>query len=565
VSGLLARLFGVQPGAYRVLVGAFWQMSLRSPTSLIMQRNKKGGSSLWKAWLLYFFFGALVSVVAFSGVSRPLFATIVCGSALFLIGMAVMADFAVFVMAPGDDEVLFHRPIRSATYLAARLTVAGLHVSILAALYGFVPALTSLYYGQLLYPPLLLLALVATALFALLLAFGVYRLGLRWLGGRRLRHVMTYLPALFSILTFLVPQLLIGQMRGAAAAEVEPYLTVLPPAWFASIPEVLLGASGGEILLRAALGLLVLPVGYWILISAMGRGFLSDLLLQLNAQGESTTTQRPSRLLARERRPSTAPETRAGYLLYVGAMRSADSRTRTAPILLMPIAFLLLSVFRPAGAGIGTTFALYMLAAGAGTLVGMTVFHEAHAAAWFYGAVPIRRYGRFFLGVVQGLMFRHILPAFLLIVLVSLALNPSWLTLAGALHALAGGCLSIPFLASFQRTVPFSRAFQPSEQTAQMGLYFVSMMIVAVVGGAHALIAHFAPAAFFLTIPLFGLIFLVWMRAVVADLDAHPPEPVAAPALQRAQVKKRVSTGAPATGGQRSGFGSARRRGRRRG
>ncbi len=526
----LLRLFGIQPGSYRVLVRAFWRMSMRQPTSLVAQQVGKTEGAMWKAWLLYGFFGLVVAFLALLGVPRPIFAAIVASSATFLIGMAVVADFAVLVMAPGDDEILFHRPIRSETYLAARLTVAGLHVAILACFYGLFPAIFSLKWGNVLYPPLLLLALAATALFAMLLAFAVYRAGLRLLGGPRLEGLLTYLPALFSIMTFLLPQALIGSLRGDEATRLEPLLNYLPPAWFTAVPEVLLGARDPNTLLRAALGVLVLPLGYWFLIAAMGRGFLQDLLALTSGRGTSTS----ARAFGRSRLPGAllAPrdsEAAAGYLLYVGALRSRGARARAAPILLMPIAFLLLGLLRGAEDRFGGILAIYLLGTGAGTLVAMAVWHENHQAAWFYGATPLQSYGRFLGGVIRALLERQVLPVFLLLFVIVLWRSPTPTTFGGALHAFAGGCLSLPLLTRFQKYPPFSREFQQSEQTAQMGIYLLSMSLVAVVGAVHFAVATYIPWAFAVTVPLLLAIDVGWLRRVLEAFDRNPPVPIGGP------------------------------------
>lgn len=528
----LLRLFGIQPQSYRVLVRTFWRMSMRQPMGLTAQNVGKSEGAAWKGWLLYVFFGLMVSTLALTGLPRPIYGTIVAMGALVLIGMSVVSDFAVFVMSPGDDEILFHRPIRSQTYLGARLTVAGMHVSILALCFGLLPALTSLVrYGPL-YAPLLLLTLVATALFALLIGFGVYRTGLKWFGSQRLEAALTYLPALFSILLFVLPQLMIGSLRGDATARVEPVLDFLPPAWFAAVPEALLGNHAPRMLLRATLGLALLPLGYWILIAAMGRGFLRDLQGMIASRGVGRASDRADGSAVRgSGRAERHPEWAAGYLLCLGAMRSRDSRTRAAPILLMPVAFLLLGIFRTRMSAFGGTTAIYMLGAGSGTLLLMTAFHEHFRAAWFYGSVPIAHYGRFLSGVVSAVLLRYVLPVFLLVCFVALLHDPSWLTLAGCVHGILGGLLSIPFLLGHLKHPPFSAEFQQSEQTAQMGIYFLSMMLVGIAGGVHVLVAMFAPWAFLLTIPTLLWLNLTWLRSVLRRYDAKPPAPVRAAGL----------------------------------
>ena len=515
---------GIQPGAYRELVRTFWQLSVRMPTSLLSQQVGKTEGALWKSWLIYAGFGLMVSIVAFRDPPREVYGAMVAGSAMFLIGLAVMADFAVFVMAPGDDEILFHQPVRSQTYLAARLTVAGMHVGLLALFYGLVPALVSLRWGEPLYGLLLPISLVAAAWFCLLLAFGIYRVAQSLLGGARLEALLTYLPAFFAVLTFLVPQALLGLMGRGGDADWTGTLDLLPPAWFSAWPEVALGNRDPHVLLRAGLGVLALPIGLWLLIAALGRGLLQDLLGAVANRGGSAARM-PTAPLA-HRLAATDPEAAAGYLLYRGAMRSRDSRTRTAPVLLMPIALVLMSFLQHVGGPFMITTALYALGAGAGTLVITGAYHEDHEAAWFYGTVPMCRYGRFLAGFLRAMMLRHLLPIFLLITLVLLLRDPGWTTLAGAVQAFAGGCISIPFLTRFLRDPPFSRQFQHAEQLAQVGIYLASMVLVGLMGAVHALVALLAPWAFVVTIPLTAGLLWVWMQRVLRGFDACPPWPI---------------------------------------
>ena len=521
----ILRLFGVQPDAWRELVRTFWRLSLRAPTSMLAQHVGKTEGAIWKTWLIYAGFGLMVSLVGVAGPPREIFGALVAGSAMFLIGLAVVGDFAVFVMAPGDDEILFHQPINSQTYFAARLTVAGMHVSCLALAYGLVPALVSLRYGEPLFAPLFLLALVAASWFCLLVAFAIYRAGLYLLGGPRLDAVVTYVPALFSVLSFLVPQALLGGLRREQAAELSPVLDYLPPAWFSAWPEVVLGHGNPHLWLRAGLGVLVLPLGLWVLVAAMGRGLLEDLLQVLATRG-GVSNRKQDRVVPGQRFAARDPEFAAGYLLYTGAMRSRDSRTRAAPVLLMPVAMLLLGLLQSHSGPFLSIMAVYMLGAGAGTLVLTGAYHEDHPAAWFYGTVPMRRYGRFLAGFLRGMFVRHLLPIYVVLLAVLLIRDPSWVTLAGVLQAFAGGLISVPFLTTFLADPPVSRQFQHAEQLAQVGIYLGSMVLVGILGGIHAAVLFLAPWAFVITIPATILLVWGWTRAVLRRADRRPPWPI---------------------------------------
>jgi len=527
VSAALLRLFGVQPEAYRVLVRTFWRMSMRQSPALVGGANRDPDAAMAMGWLLYALFGLMVGTLVFLKLPREVFAAAVACSATFFVGITAIADFGVLVMAPGDDEVLFHHPLRPQTYLAARLTVASLHAALLAGVFGAFPALFSFRYGDPVYPVLFLLSLVAAAWFALLFAFLVYRSALRLLGGPRMERMLTFVPALFSILAYLVPQLLVGRLHEGAGERLLPLLDYLPPAWFTAIPELCLGPRDAGVVRRALLGIVVLPAGWWLLVAALGRGLLADLLAQLATRGGARGTR------GRRRRPVLGgaflprdPEAAAGYLLHAGALRSRDARTRSLPALLMPLAFVLIGLVRDRGGGLNALMAIYLLGVGMGTLLAVTVWHEHHAAAWIYGAVPVRRYGRFLAGVVRAIVVRNVLPLFLVCLAVALVQDPSPVTLAGGVHALLGGGLALPVVAGTLRSPPFSRRFEKSESLAQTGIFLGAMLLVAVPGVVHFLVAEHLPLLFAATIPLLAFVDLVWLRAVLARADRAPPPPI---------------------------------------
>ena len=137
--GFVARALGVDPVAHRLLHKTFWDLSRRGGSALIAKRGDVRKSSMTAVYFTYGGLGLLSGMGAFFGTPRDGVATQVCGTALVLLAIAIVADFASVVIAPGDDEVLFHLPISSRTYLAARITVAALHTLQMALAFGAGP------------------------------------------------------------------------------------------------------------------------------------------------------------------------------------------------------------------------------------------------------------------------------------------------------------------------------------------------------------------------------------------------------------------------------------------
>jgi hypothetical protein len=538
VTGALARVFGVDPRTFGVLHRAFWTLSRRASSGLVQGREpgkeKPVSAGLW-VYAVFGAFAAIVGVVATHGGPREAYGAIALGMTLVLVGLAVVADFAAVVVAPGDDEILFHLPLSSRTYLAARLSVAARHTALLSLAYAAAPALVgAVAWRNALYAPVLLAAAVWTGLFALLLSFLAYRVALRLLGGERMRTLLAYVPGVFSLAMAFLPQFLparVDRAGEAVSGTLDAYGWALPPAWFSATAEAALGAFDGGTLLRAALGLAVVPLGALVLVVALGRGFLDDLQRLVSAKdaGPSRAPAAPRPLppgrLARAVFRLRGAEERAGWLLYAGAMRSRASRARMFPMLVIPFVFVAMGLVREGGAAPMSAMGLYLAASAAGSLVAFLPYHEHKDGAWLLEAAPPGRYGRLYLGILSAMLARHALPPVLALAAIVSVLDPTPATIGGSLHAATGALLSTALVASMSRPeVPFSRGFQVGEQGSKTSIMFVNFALLGVLGGVHALVAVVFPWAFLATVPLVVWLSVLWLRSVADRLDAHPPQ-----------------------------------------
>lgn len=534
--GFVARALGVDPEAHRLLHRTFWDLSRRGGSALVARRQDTRPASMTAVYVTYGAFGLMTSASALFGLGGDAYATQVCSTALVLLAIAVVADFASVVVAPGDDEILFHLPISSRTYLAARATVAAAHTARMALAFGAAPTVVAAVVTRdPLYAGTLLAALVLTGWFALLLSFVLYRVALRLLGGERLRTTLAYLPGLISLLATLGPQLLLPRTvpsaQGAAATDVlGPWTLYAPPAWFSALPTLATGAASPLLVARAALGLLALPVGALLLLRALGGSFLSELIALVGAKDAGPVAARAA---ARPLPPGRAtrlllglgsPEAEAGYLLAVGASRSREVRARTFAFLLMPLAFAVLGLVRRTGSGFaGPLTGLFFVGASAGTLVAFLPYHEHRDAGWIHEALPFRRYGAYYLGVVAALLWRQLGPWLALILALALVHDPTPSGIGFAFHAATGSLLGVPLYLANEDDPPYSRAFVSGEQGGRIGLYLLNLLAVLALAASGWVLARFAPIGLAVSSPAFLATFVLWTRAIGRRLDAHPP------------------------------------------
>lgn len=539
IAGVL-EAFGVDPRTFGVLHKAFWALSRREASGLIQGRDATKAPGVGAGLWMYVLLGGLTSFAALSGGPRDLYGTGILGMTLVMTALAVVADFAAVVVAPGDDEILFHLPLSSRTYLAARLTVAARHAGLIAIAFAALPSIAGgLRWGNPLYAAGLLAAAVWTGWFALILGFLVYRIALATLGGERTRTLLAYVPGVLSLLFAFGPQFLSaarpsGLDREAVEAAFDRSAPWIPSAWFSAIVEACLGDFSPRMLSRAGIGAAAVPLGAWILVGALGRGFLADLqrLVSGKDEGRARATRRSTRpapsTLSQALFGGRSAEARAAWLLYRGAMRSRASRARIFPMLVMPVVLATLGALRagPWGAG-GTTMvflALYLVAASGLGLAAFLPYHENRDAAWLLEAAPLERYGTFYVGVLRAMLACHVLPLFVALSAFLIAIEPRPETVGAILLPASAGLLSTALAAwAWGDRVPFSRAFSPGEQGAGFAIGLMNVVLVGVVGGLHAVVSAFFPWAFLVTAPAIGGIALLWLRATAARLDRFPP------------------------------------------
>ncbi len=172
----------------------------------------------------------------------------------------------------------------------------------------------------------------------------------------------------------------------------------------------------------------------------------------------------------------------------------------------------------------GPLFGIYFLGASAGSLLSIVPFHEHREAGWLHAALPIRRYGDYYFGVVAALMFRLVGPWMVTILIVAIALDPTAVGIGLVLHAATGSLLAIPAYAMIEDDPPFSRMFVPGDQKGRVVVYLFNMLGLIVLATLGILLRRYEPMGLAATPVLFVIGFLVWMRAIRRRLNRHPPD-----------------------------------------
>jgi hypothetical protein len=436
--------------------------------------------------VIYGLFGLGAAVITVMNADVLLTGIVTLTYLAMLLMTALLVQHSAAIVSTTDYAVLAPLPVSSRTFFAVRLTNILFHTTLLTTLMAYPPiAAFTFAHGVSLRRGLAAAVAMYAFSFAVTCALvALYGTLLRLFGAARLQKALGYAQMLIGIAAYggvvLVLQFVGRRALAAATMPREPWLLLVPPAWFASYLEIATGVADGNAWARAALS-----IGFLVAMAALLRGPLGAEYAE--RLGQLASTAAPEASLTR-RRPAllfTRNEARAVAILVRAHFRH-DLRVRLGVLALVPLT--LLYMFMGARDGGGDPFT----AEGSrGDLIALAVLFfptivvqqfsssEAYRAAWIYFATPADR-----AGLIVSL--KNVIVGFFLLPYVAfLAIVFTW-RFGHAGHALVHaafmgliGHLALQTGALVEPRLPFAL---PPKKAANSAALFAWMLIVMVVG-----------------------------------------------------------------------------------
>jgi ABC-2 type transport system permease protein len=363
------------PATEKTLRRLFLMLFLRGFSSRGLQRQGAPKSVFKKLWVILVIY-ALIGLVALAFMHQPVFALSVYLHAMTFVflGMYVAASAGEILFNKNEGEILLHRPVTPRQLLWAKIAVL-VEVSLwLAGAFNAVGLVAGLATGNgsWLFPVVHALSMAMEALFCTACIVLVYQLCLRWFGRERMEGLMTTAQVLLSIAAVvsgqIVPRVMFRFREVATLGVKTWWICLLPPAWFAGIDDAMAGAGTGGAWILAGLAIVATTLAVWLafgkLAADYGTGLqvMSETVSPARKHGgqrrwiDSLVNKPPLSWWLRE------PVERAAFLLTSAYLvRDRDVKLRLypglAPMLIMPVIFLLQGRGRAGGGGGGFTFA----------------------------------------------------------------------------------------------------------------------------------------------------------------------------------------------------------------
>jgi hypothetical protein len=490
----MARCLVAARSPERTLRRLFLTLFLRGRSSRGLQKEttpKSVGSKLALTLVFYALFGLFA--LFFRG--QPVFALSVYlhGMTFVFLGMFIAASAGEVLFNKEEADILLHRPVTPSALLRAKVGVL-VEVSLWLAgafnLAGFVVGVGARDGGWS-FPFVHALSTCLEALFCTGCVVLTYQVCLRWFGRERLDGLMTTTQVFVAIAAMLAGQLM-PRMIGVSAGKmtlgaVSWWVCLLPPAWFAGLNDAIMGSGAGRSWALAACGVAATAVVLWLAFGTLARDYGTGL----QTLNEASNPRRRGR--ARRRWIDVAVAmpplrwwlrdsvSRASFLLTAAyLLRDRDVKLRVypglAPMLVMPIVFLVQDRGRGGGGAFGGAFAGVFL--GLVPVLGLTLlqYSQQWQAADLFRAAPIAGPAALCHGARKAVLCMLTLPMLLIFGVIAWVLRGK----LSSLGLLLPGVIALPVFALLPnlggKGVPLS---QPTEEakSANRGILMIGVMV----------------------------------------------------------------------------------------
>ena len=479
-----SRRAAAAPSPERTLRRLFLTLFLRGRSSRGLRKEtapKSVGSKLTLTLLIYALFGLVA--LCFKG--QPVFALSVYlhGMTFVFLGMFVAASAGEVLFNKEEADILLHRPVTARALLWAKVGVlveVSLWLAVAFNLGGFIVGVWATDGGWS-FPFVHAISTSLEALFCTGCVVLTYQVCLRWFGRERLDGLMTTTQVIVAIAAVAAGQVvprMIGNFGGKMSVVVNSWwVGLLPPAWFAGLDDALAGSGARTSWALAAWGVAATSVVLWLAFGTLARDYGAGLQT-LN----ETTSLRPRRRARRrwiDLAVSVPPlrwwlrdsVSRAAFLLTAAYLvRDRDVKLRVypglAPMLVMPVVFLVQDRGRGGSGGFGVAFAGVFL--GLIPVMGLTLvqYSQQWQAADLFRAAPIVGPAPLCHGARQAVLCLLTLPVLLIFGLIAWALRGH----SSDLALLLPGVIALPVFALIPnlggKGVPFSL---PGEEAKSVG------------------------------------------------------------------------------------------------
>ena len=478
----------------------------------------RAASLLIGQFVFYSFMGVAIAAAVWFTRDPFLAGLIVLTYVMFMVATAALLDHNAAIASPDDHAILGFRPVTSRTYFAARLVNVLVYTTAMTAVFSYVPIVAYFVRHGPAVGVAITMAIYAASLLTALTMIASYAWLVRAVGPSRLRRVLSYVQFGLSFVVyggfFALSRVFQVGVLGQLSLPKSAWMLLLPPAWFASYPEIAAGRISALDIALAAASVVAL-VGVTLRLGGKLSLEYADRLAAITTAAPSPSrkpTARPALLFTRS-------EARAVALLIRSQFRN-DMKFRMGVLAIVPLTIVYLLMALEDG-GIRDPFEAGEIDQGL-SMVTMAVFmfptmlkmnlarSDAYRASWIFFATPIDR-ARAIRSSKNILIVTFLLPYLVLVgVVLSFFSTNTWHLIVHLVVVALMSHLVLQAATFLEPEMPFSKPMVKS------GSYRV-FVLIAVVSGSAVLFPYLAQVMYRSTVTTIAGIATLVLVSVMVD------------------------------------------------
>lgn len=515
---------GINYPVMREILAVKLLMDRRRVPTVINSNNKKNdkedGNNFIKSLWIYIVFGLILIPFIIIKSNYIFQMSLVFGIVMFLVITSLISDFSSVLLDIRDRNIIGTKPVDRKTLSMAKAIHVFIYMFfITAALTG--PALiTGLFVQGPVFVLLFLVMLILIDMFCIILTTFVYFLVLKFFDGEKLKDIINYIQIILSIAVTVGYQL-IGRMFNIVDLKIEftPswWHCFIMPVWFSGSFQLLLKSDYNTYYVVFSLMALLLPVLSLLLYVKLIPHFEKNLQKLSNnsesvKRGKRKSSVLVSRLLCQNN------QERIFYQFAMNMMRNERSfKLKVYPSLGFSIIFPFIFLFQLLNDGglsseitkgrsyLFIYFCGFMLP----TLVMMMRYSESYKAAWIYKALPISDRKPIYKGTMKALITRLFLPLYIIeaivfAVIYGVRIVPDLMVVF--VNMLIFIALSFMLM---DKCLPFTKSFETMQKN-NTGAVFLLLLVLAALGGIHAISTFFKFGVFILLCAALIINIILW-------------------------------------------------------
>ena len=489
-------------------------MGQRNSPTIMQNYSKKNGKSddnlFNRALIMYGIIGLFMVPIMFMKSDIFIKLNILFSFAMIMLLMVLMSDFSSVILDVKDKNILLPRPVDAKTINTAKVIFIAVYLTEIVGVLLLPTILASIVEYNALFAVVFLLQVILIVFFMIVVTAFLYYFILSYFDGEKLKDVINYFQIVFTIAIFVANQL-IGRIFNMVDIHFQ-YIPkwwhyFIPSIWFSAQQAILLGKITPQYISLAIIGIIVPIIMFVIYVKNISQSF-EDNLQKLNSNngGKGRKTA-----LAQEWENLTANllcnsnEEKAFYKFSRNMISSERTlKLKIYPSLAMAIAmpFIMIMSFsfdEIRNAGIRGVIAslskgnyhmsIYLSIAMMAGVISFLAYSDNYKGAWIYRVVPIDTPAPACRGALKGFISKSILP-FIVLAIGFLALCGTRILADLVLIFLQLFFITIFNYNMFTKYLPFYKAFTNMDQSANAGKVMLSLMITAVLGILHYLVAR---------------------------------------------------------------------------